>query len=48
MVVVAFASVPHSVSQMVLFLSSIAQLEHFFNKQGQKGESQDAYPLPFK
>ena len=48
MVVVAFASVPHSFSQMVLFQLRIAQLEQLFNKQGQKGESQDASPLPFK
>jgi hypothetical protein len=36
MVVVAFAIVPHSFSQMVLFLLSIAQLEHLFNKPGRQ------------
>jgi hypothetical protein len=40
--VVAFAIVPHSFSQIVMFLSSIAQLEHIFNKLRQKGYSQDA------
>jgi len=40
--------VPHFFSQMVMSLLSIAQLEHLFNKQGQKSASQDALPLPLK
>ena|SRR6266699_2311393 len=41
MVVVAFAIDPFSLRQVLLFLLSLAHLEHLFNKQGLKGSSPD-------
>src|SRR6266566_8986333 len=41
MVVVAFAIDPFSLRQVLLFLLSLAHLEHLFNKQGLKGLSPD-------